>query len=121
MSIQTRFNERAEITLEVQTVGLAQTRAQIQDLNLTLNQAITIAYSLFSMLRRAGLGEEYAEMVGKITRLIMLINMLKTAILALEASTPYGAAMAIIGGATSISMLMMEGLDLLQGVKGNMA
>jgi len=118
---QAHFNERAEITLEVQTVGLPTAQAQIQGLELRFNKAMTVANAFFGMLRRAGLGEEYDIIVQRIMHLIMLLYMLRTAMLLLEAGTPYGAAMGGITGAIAIGGLLMGGLELLSEIKGNMS
>lgn len=84
-----------------------------------LDLVITTIYSFLVLVNRLGLGGEYSEIISKISRLILMVNMLKTAIFTLYFSTPYGA---VIGAVTAVSTIL-EGVtlfgELTQSFKGN--
>ena len=73
--------------------------------NLELNDALTMSnarkielifYRLLSLARRLGLPEDMDAAIMKIGRMTMAVRLLHGAITAIEASTPYGWALALV-------------------------
>ena len=79
------------------------------NLELNVEQAIsevrrlqTLLYRTISLLRRLGLPEDVNAVITRIQRLIMVVRLLHTALVSLQAATgPYGIALALVGLGTA--------------------
>jgi len=62
----------------------------------------TLLFRSLGLLRRLGLPEDISQGIYKIQRMVMVIRMLHTAMLAFQAATgPIGWALALVGGASA--------------------
>lgn len=92
-----------------------QAEDDLKQLDVTLNEVISLAYGLTSILSRLGLNEDVTRALRQLQSLISTLNMLRTSMLALyAASGPVGWALAgigVIGAGVSMAGTVENMLD----------
>lgn len=103
--------ESEELVFDIKA-DITQATREFKDFNNVLSQSISALYGTMALMRRMGLPESQQEALRDLMRIISLLNMARTSILALQAASgPIGWAMAgigLLGTALTASEFFME-------------
>lgn len=69
----------------------------VEDASSNLKRIERLAFQVLGLFRRLGLPEEIDQGIMKIQRMIQIIRQLQVALMVLNASNPYTAALAVVG------------------------
>jgi len=96
-------------TLEKSVELTRKLEQQTQRTSPKLSQAISLAYGLLSIFKRMGLPDDVEAGISRVMRLISVLNMLRTSMIALEAASgPIGWALAAIGAVGTVLAFQEE-------------
>lgn len=99
---------KSDITYVVDA-NVEKAQQSFEDLQLTLNNTITLLYGALGILRKLTGNEKVDDAISTLIRLIQVLNMARISILALQASMgPVGWALAIVGGVGTAVTLFDE-------------
>ena len=89
---------KAKVDVQLEVTGQDTAVQKAARLSSTIDKLIIVTNSAVALFRRMGYGEEYAEQIDKIQRLIMLLNLARATMLATAAASgPLGWAYAGVG------------------------